>query len=86
VVHKIVIIPAAQKDLDQLEKQFLKQVTDKIWALASEPRPAGCLKLTNQDGCRLRSGDYRILYRIDDSNKAVYIYRIKHRKDVYKKH
>jgi mRNA interferase RelE/StbE len=83
-VYKIEVIPSAQKDLDDLEKKFFIQIKNRIDSLKSQPRPAGCLKLTAEEGYRLRSGDYRILYRIDDKNKIIYIYRVKHRKESYR--
>lgn len=53
--------------------------------LSDNPRPFGCVKLLGtEEGYRLRVGDYRYCYRIDDENKTVYIYRIKHRKEVYR--
>ncbi|MHB8930548.1 MAG: type II toxin-antitoxin system RelE family toxin [Melioribacteraceae bacterium] len=48
------------------------------------PRPIGVQKLTDQEGYRIRSGYYRVLFEIDDKQKIVHIYRIKHRKEVYK--
>jgi len=83
-VYKVKVIPSAQKDLDHLEKKSFVQIKSKINSLPSNPRPPNCLKLTAEEGYRLRSGSYRILYRIDDKNKIVYIYRIKHRKDSYR--
>ncbi|MBU4311426.1 MAG: type II toxin-antitoxin system RelE/ParE family toxin [Candidatus Omnitrophica bacterium] len=83
-MYKIQIIPSAIKDLDRLDKKFFDQIKKRILALSSNPRPVNSLKLTNEQGYRIRNGDYRILYRIDDTDKLVYIYRIKHRKDVYK--
>jgi mRNA interferase RelE/StbE len=83
-VYKIEVIPSAQKDLDDLEKKFFIQIKNRIDSLKSQPRPAGCLRLTAEEGYRLRSGDYRILYRIDDKNKIIYIYRVKHRKESYR--
>ena len=82
--YKVEVIPSAQKDMDNLEKRFFEQIKDKINSLKSNPRPSNCLKLTAEEGYRIRSGDYRILYRIDDKNKAIYIYRIKHRKESYR--
>jgi len=82
-VYKIGFLPSAQKDLDNLEKRFFIQIRDKINSLKSNPRPAECLKLTAEEGYRLRSENYRIIYRIDDKNKAIYIYRIKHRSESY---
>lgn len=83
-MYKIEVIPSAQKDLDNLEKNFFEQVKNKINSLSSCPRPSKSLKLTAEEGYRLKSGDYRILYRIDDKNKIIYIYRIKHRKESYR--
>jgi len=83
-VYKIFILPQAQKDLDNLQTKILNQMKSKISLLSNNPRPSGCLKLTAEEGYRLKTGDYRILYRIDDKEKIIYIYRIKHRKEVYK--
>jgi len=83
-VHEINIIPSARKDLDGLDKKVFTQIKNRIISLASNPRPSGCLKLTAEEGYRIKSGNYRILYRIDDKNKIIYIYRIKHRKESYR--
>jgi mRNA interferase RelE/StbE len=82
-VYELLVLPAAQKDLDKLEAPVFIRILKKIRALSKDARPPGCLKLTDEDGYRIRTGDYRILYRIDDALKRIYIYRIKHRKDVY---
>jgi mRNA interferase RelE/StbE len=82
-VYDIFVLPPAQKDLDKFEASAFERILKKIRALSKDARPPGCLKLTGDDGYRVRSGDYRILYRIDDAAKRIYIYRIKHRKDVY---
>ena len=83
-MHEISIIPSARKDLDDLDKKVFIQIKNKIISLASNPRPSGCLKLTVEEGYRIRSGNYRILYRIDDKNKMIYVYRVKHRKESYR--
>jgi len=82
-VYELLLLPPAQKDLDKLEAPVFARILKKIRALAGDARPPGCLKLTDEEGYRIRIGDYRILYRIDDALKRVYIYRIKHRKDAY---
>ncbi|MCX6577320.1 MAG: type II toxin-antitoxin system RelE/ParE family toxin [Candidatus Aminicenantes bacterium] len=82
-MSELLVLPAAQKDLDKLEAPVFARILKKIRALLEDARPSGCLKLTDEDGYRIRTGDYRILYRIDDALKRIYIYRIKHRKDVY---
>ena len=83
-MYRIELIPSAQKDLDNLAKRFFEQIKDRINSLASNSRAPNCLKLTGEEGYRIRSGDFRILYRIDDKNKIIYIYRIKHRKESYR--
>ena len=83
-MHEISIIPSARKDLDDLDKKVFTQIKNKIISLASNPRPSGSLKLTAEEGYRIRSGNYRILYRIDDKNNIIYVYRIKHRKESYR--
>ena len=81
-MYELFVLPGAQKDLDRLEASIFTRILKKLRALAEGARPPGCLKLTAENGYRLRTGDYRILYRIDDAAKRIYIYRIKHRKDV----
>ena len=56
----------------------------KIQHLASEPRPAGTDKLSGQEKYRLRQGNYRVLYSVDDARLAVTIVKIGHRRDVYR--
>jgi mRNA interferase RelE/StbE len=76
-MYRIFILPSAQKDLDNLQTKIFNQIRNKISQLSQNPRPLGCLKLTVEEGYRLRTGNYRILYRIDDREKIIYIYRIK---------
>ena len=83
-MYNIEIIPSARKSLDSLAKRSFIQLKDRILALVSNPRPHNCIKLTADEGYRVRSGDYRVLYRIDDKRKIVYIYRVKHRKEAYR--
>ena len=82
-MYEILLLPPAEKDLDNLAASVFPRILKKIHALSKDERPPRCLKLTDEEGYRLRVGDYRILYRIDDALKRIYIYRIKHRKDVY---
>ena len=83
-MHKIYLLSQAQKDLDAFRGKIFKQIEAKLMALGQNPRPPGSIKLTAEDGYRLRSGDYRIVYRIDEGEKIVFAYRIKHRKEAYK--
>ena len=81
-MYKIFIFPSVQKDLDRLAASVFERVLGKIRVLAREARPNGALKLTADEGYRSRAGDHRILYRIDDASKRIYIYRVRDRKDV----
>jgi len=84
VNYQIIIKPSAQKDLDKLPNKELVKIASKLKLLEQNPRPIGIQKLSNEDGYRIRSGSYRFLFLIDDQNNKIFIYRIKHRKDVYK--
>jgi mRNA interferase RelE/StbE len=77
------VLPQAQKDLNKFRGKTFQQIKEKILGLSKNPRPSGCLKLTAEEGYRLRSGDYRIIYRVNDKERIVYLYRIKHRKEGY---
>lgn len=59
------------------------RVRDAIRDLANTPRPPGCKKLVGRDGWRIRVGDYRVIYEIDDSTRIVTVVHIGHRRDVY---
>jgi mRNA interferase RelE/StbE len=83
-VHEINIIPSARKDLGGLDKKVFTQIKNKIISLASDPRLSGSLKLTVEEGYRIRSRNYKILYRIDDKDNMIYVYRVKHRKESYR--
>lgn len=83
-MYRLKILPQAQKDLDQFHGKIFNNIKEEILNLAHNPRPHGTLKLTNEEGYWIRIGDYRVLYRIDDKTKEVFIYRIKHRKEAYR--
>jgi mRNA interferase RelE/StbE len=81
--YEVLILRRAQKQLESLPKQNYSKVRDVILALADVPRPSGCKKLTGRDGWRVRSGNYRVVYEIDDQAKRVTVLDIGHRKDIY---
>ncbi|PIR66018.1 MAG: type II toxin-antitoxin system mRNA interferase toxin, RelE/StbE family [Candidatus Omnitrophica bacterium CG10_big_fil_rev_8_21_14_0_10_43_8] len=83
-MYRLKIIPQAQKDLNQLQDKTFHSVKNAILELSANPRPYGVTKLTNENGYRIRIGDYRVLYRIDDKLKEVFIYRINHRNEAYR--
>ncbi|MBW8049663.1 MAG: type II toxin-antitoxin system RelE/ParE family toxin [Cytophagales bacterium] len=84
MAYNIIIKPAAQHDLDKLPVKEVVRIALRIQTLEDNPRPFGIQKLSVDEGYRIRSGNYRILFEIDDKEKLIFIYRIKHRKDVYR--
>lgn len=82
--YKVRIKPAAAKELDMVPKKDRQRLALRITELAANPRPDGCQKLSGEDDYRIRQGDYRVIYSIDDRAKTVRILKIAHRKDVYR--
>ena len=75
----------ARRDLQALPRDFLFRVETHIQALAENPRPRGVERVQGtQGGLRVRVGDYRILYTINDAQHVVTIGRVRHRRDVYR--
>jgi mRNA interferase RelE/StbE len=84
--YAIAISKSVQKQIDNLPNDVIERVIEKIQNLALEPRPDGIVKLKGSDNeYRIRIGDYRVRYEIDDESQLVQILQCKHRKDVYKK-
>jgi len=83
--YKVHIKPAAGRELDAMPKRDRQRLVLRITELARNPRPYGSEKLSGEDGYRIRQGNYRVIYSVDDSEKAVRILKIAHRKDVYRR-
>jgi mRNA interferase RelE/StbE len=78
------IKPSARKELENLSDSLIARLVPKIGSLAADPRPSGCRKLHGyKDVWRIRVGDYRVVYIIDDDRKIVSITRVAHRREVY---
>ena len=84
-MYSLVIERAAEKDMQRLREDVHDRVSEAILQLKSNPRPHGSKKLTGMAGSwRIRVGDYRVLYDIADAIRIVRVYRVRHRKDVYR--
>ena len=84
-MYKLLIKTSAERDLRKLPGSVFQRVNERILALRSDPRPPGAGKLSGElEGWRIRVGDYRILYQIDDKTQTVTIVRVKHRREVYR--
>lgn len=82
--YKIEIKKSASKEIADLPKAILLRVLEQIGALADNPRPKGCKKLSGDEKYRIRVGEYRILYAIEDDILTVFIVKAAHRKEVYR--
>ena len=83
--YKLEIKKSAVKEIEHFPRKDIHAIISHIEALTDNPRPHGCKKLSGQERYRLRCGDYRILYSIEDDILTVYVVKVGHRSDVYKK-
>jgi mRNA interferase RelE/StbE len=77
LTYRVIIEGKAQKEAAKIPVQQRTAIDKDILSLASNPRPYDSKKLTEKEGYRIRAGNYRILYPIDEKAKAVIVYRIK---------
>lgn len=82
--YSLLIKASAATELEALPLKDRRKIITCIEALASEPRPHGCEKLSDQDRYRVRQGDYRVVYSVDDETRTVLIVKVGHRRDVYR--
>ena len=83
--YRIEVKARAEKAIATIPNPHRRRIAKAIDGLAGQPRPAGCTKLVGADNAyRIRVGDYRIVYQIEDRVLIVWIIRIAHRKDVYR--
>jgi len=83
-MYSVKITSRAEGELKRLDRPVKNRVVVAILALASDPRPPGCLKVRSAEGVwRVRVGDWRIGYEIDDSLQEVVVIRVGHRSEFY---
>lgn len=82
--YELVFRKSVARDLRVFPKQDVKRIVQRILALADDPRPSGCEKLSSQDRYRIRQDVYRIIYEIEDSRLVVLIVKVGHRREVYR--
>jgi len=80
--YKVFLRKSATGELSALSGKVLRNIIAKIRELEANPRPPGCRKLSTEEKYRLRQGDYRIVYSVQDKEKTVVIVKIGHRKDI----
>jgi mRNA interferase RelE/StbE len=84
MLYQVLVKRSAEKELDRLPSNVRDRVLKRLLALEDSPRPQGIKKLQGEEAYRLRVGDYRVLYTIDDTAQIVTIYSVGHRREVYR--
>jgi mRNA interferase RelE/StbE len=82
--YSLEIKRSAAKELAQVPPKDRGRIVTRIQSLADDPRPVGAEKLSGQERYRVRQGDYRILYEIEDQILRIMVVKIGHRRDVYR--
>jgi len=84
-VYDVFLEAHAERDLKRLSAREFRRITAAIRSLGQNPRPAGCRKIVGSESdWRIRVGEYRIIYEIDDAATAVRVMRVRHRRDAYR--
>ena len=82
--YNVFIKPSAVKELEAVPKTDRLRIIRRIQNLAVEPRPAGAEKLSGQERYRIRQGDYQVVYAINDHEQRFVVFKIGHRREVYR--
>ena len=84
MLHRLRVTGTARREFRRLPIRVKERVRATVEALADDPRPQGCKKLRGVGAYRVRVGDYRVIYDVDDVAQVVTILRIKHRREAYR--
>lgn len=84
MAYSVLLKRSAEKELNALDQTLRQRIVQNLLRLENDPRPRGAKKLTDREAYRLRIGDYRALYTVDDGNRMVRIIAVGHRSDVYR--
>ncbi|GIK44041.1 MAG: translation repressor RelE [Chloroflexota bacterium] len=84
--YRVLYVRSAKRELDKLPRDIAAKIAEAVVHLKDDPRPIGSIKLkgTSVGDYRLRVGDYRVIYDVDDEAKAVIVVRVQHRREVYR--
>lgn len=84
--YSIVVKPSVEKDLRPLSKATIARILERVERLKGEPMPRQSMRLEGAEHMyRLRVGDYRVIYEIDNDSRRIVVHYIRHRRDVYRK-
>jgi mRNA interferase RelE/StbE len=84
MTYAVEILRTAQRQLAKIDRQEQAHIIESIRALAGDPRPSGCKKLSGRPAWRIRVGDYRVIYEIHDQDLVIVVVTLGNRKDVYR--
>ena len=85
MIYRIEILRTAHKQLAKIETAFRQRLIEAIRRLSDNPRPPDCRKLTGRPAWRIRVGDYRVIYEIQDDRLVVLVVALAHRREAYRK-
>lgn len=82
--YELILRPSVEKDFRKIPTADLRKILARMEALREDPRPPGSMKLSGEEYYRVRQGDYRIIYEIEDDKLIVIVVRVGHRRDIYR--
>jgi mRNA interferase RelE/StbE len=82
--YSVIVQRRAQKRIARFPTNIQNRIEESLQALSDEPRPPGSRTLQGREGWRIRAGDYRVVYEIDDTAREVLVVDIGHRRDIYR--
>ncbi len=82
--YRLLIKPSAAKELESVPLKDRRRLVARVRQLSEEPRPAGSDKLSGRDLYRVRQGNYRVVYEIVEHDRTVTVFKVAHRRDVYR--
>lgn len=81
---RLLIKPSAVKELESIPRKDRQRLVTRLRHLSADPRPPGCEKLSSHDLYRIRQGNYRVLYSVQDEDLVILVIRVGHRREVYR--
>lgn len=85
MAYSVEIKLSAAREIEAIPRADRRRVVERIGRLAEDPRPRGCEKLAGGEHYRVRQGDYRIVYIVEDEHLVVWVVKVGHRRDLYRR-
>ena len=82
--YELFIKPSAVKELEAIPTEDRRRIVRRIESLSTDPKPPGSEKLSGEDKYRVRQGNYRVIYWVSDERREVIVFKVGHRRDVYR--